>query len=160
MSVIFWAQFKYCNTVMSLWLIICIFSLTNMNQHEKTKSIKSEVISSKRESSVCPTYAQFIILILTPIITSFGRLGNSFISTRDVPSPSSIPNCESIPSVNSMRKNKTAQNCAPGNWLIASVKIINAKPVPDALCLKSKVNKTPNKQFKLRTIIIPQIFSY
>lgn len=26
------------------------------------------------------------------------------------------------------------QNCAPGNWLIASVKIMNARPVPDADC--------------------------
>lgn len=70
---------------------------------------------------------------LTPIIMSFGRLGNSFISTSDVPRPSNMPNCESIPKVNSIKKNKTAQNCAPGNWLIASVKIMNASPVPEAL---------------------------
>lgn len=75
----------------------------------------------------------FRLIYVTPMIISFGKLGNSFISTIDVPSPSSMPNCESIPSVNSIRKNKTAQNCAPGNWLIASVNMINANPVPDAL---------------------------
>lgn len=74
----------------------------------------------------------------TPMIMSFGKLGNSFISTKDVARPSSIPNCESMPSVNSIRKKRTAQNCAPGNWLIASVKIMNANPVPDALCFKIK----------------------
>lgn len=54
-------------------------------------------------------------LSLTPMIISFGKLGNNFMSTNDVPSPSSIPNCESMPSVNSIKKNKTAHNCAPGN---------------------------------------------
>lgn len=53
--------------------------------------------------------------IFTPIIISFGKLGNSFISTNDVPRPSNIPNCESIPSVNNIKKKSTAQSCAPGN---------------------------------------------
>ena len=51
----------------------------------------------------------------------------------DVTTPSSVPNCESIPSVNNIKKNNTAQNWAPGNWLIASVKMMNANPVPDAV---------------------------
>lgn len=47
---------------------------------------------------------------LTPVMTSFGRLGNSFMSTSEVVTPSSVPNCESIPRVNSIMKNSTAQN--------------------------------------------------
>lgn len=70
----------------------------------------------------------------TPIIHSLGRFGNNFISTKDVTTPSKVPNCESIPKVNSIKKKSTAHNCAPGNWLMASVNIINAKPVPEALC--------------------------
>lgn len=46
---------------------------------------------------------------------SLFALGNSFMSTKDVATPSSVPNCESTPNVNSIRKNRTAQNWAPGN---------------------------------------------
>ena len=58
------------------------------------------------------------------------------MSTILVTTPSRVPNCESIPNVNNMRKKRTDQNCAPGNWLIASVKIMKANPVPDADCKK------------------------
>jgi hypothetical protein len=34
--------------------------------------------------------------------------------------------------VNSIRKNNTDQNWAPGNWFIASVNIMKANPVPEA----------------------------
>lgn len=68
------------------------------------------------------------------MIFSLDMPGNSFISTREVATPSNVPNCESMPSVNSIRKNSTAQNWAPGNWLIASVNMMNANPVPEALC--------------------------
>lgn len=82
-------------------------------------------------------FNQFLILtlqqLLTPIIHSLGRFGNSFMSINDVTTPSNVPNCESIPRVKSIKKNSTAHNCAPGNWFIASVNIINAKPVPEAL---------------------------
>lgn len=71
--------------------------------------------------------------IFTPIIYSLGKFGNNFISTKDVTTPSNVPNCESIPKVNSIKKNKIAHNWAPGNWFIASVNIIKANPVPDAL---------------------------
>lgn len=67
-------------------------------------------------------------------MTSFGTFGKSFMSTSEVVTPSSVPNCESMPSVNSIRKNRTAHSWAAGNWLIASVKMMNARPVPEALC--------------------------
>lgn len=67
-----------------------------------------------------------------PVRISFLRFGKSFMSTMLVTTPSKVPNWESIPNVNSIKKNSTDQNCAPGNWLIASVKMMNAKPVPDA----------------------------
>lgn len=51
----------------------------------------------------------------SPVRISFRKLGNNFISTMDVTTPSRVPNCESMPSVNNMRKNNTAQNCEPGN---------------------------------------------
>lgn len=46
---------------------------------------------------------------------SFDSDGNNFISTNDVNTPSSVPNCESIPSENNIKKNSTAHICAPGN---------------------------------------------
>lgn len=67
------------------------------------------------------------------MIFSFDKPGNSFMSTSEVATPSSVPNCESMPSVNSIRKNRTAQNWAAGNWLMASVKMMKARPVPEAL---------------------------
>lgn len=51
----------------------------------------------------------------TPIIFSFDKFGNNFMSTNDVATPSRVPNCESMPRVNNIKKNNTAQNCAPGN---------------------------------------------
>lgn len=49
------------------------------------------------------------------MIASFGKFGNSFISIKDVTTPSNVPNCESIPNVNSIRKNNIAQKFDPGN---------------------------------------------
>lgn len=57
-------------------------------------------------------------------------------SMREEMTPSSVPNCESAPSVNSIRKNKTAQSGGNGNWLIASVNIMKARPVPAADCVE------------------------
>lgn len=54
------------------------------------------------------------------------------MSTTDVTTPSSVPNWESMPNVKSIKKNRTDQNWAPGNWLMASVKIMKASPVPEA----------------------------
>jgi hypothetical protein len=56
------------------------------------------------------------------------------MSTTDVTTPSRVPNCESMPRVKSIRKNSTDQNWAPGNWFMASVKIMKANPVPEAVC--------------------------
>uniref|UniRef100_A0A182JDG8 Uncharacterized protein n=1 Tax=Anopheles atroparvus TaxID=41427 RepID=A0A182JDG8_ANOAO len=70
---------------------------------------------------------------ISNVIISFGTFGNSFMSISEVLTPSSVPNCESMPSVNSIRKNSTAHTCAAGNWLMASVKMMKASPVPEAL---------------------------
>lgn len=72
------------------------------------------------------------------MIHSLGSWGNNFMSTIDVTTPSKVPNCESIPKVKSIKKNRTAHNWAPGNWLMASVNIIKAKPVPEALYKNNK----------------------
>lgn len=53
---------------------------------------------------------------------------------REEMTPSSVPNWESAPRVNSIRKNRTAQRGGKGNWLIASVKMMKARPVPAADC--------------------------
>lgn len=76
-----------------------------------------------------------------PVRYSLRRFGKSFISTMEVITPSNVPNWESIPRVNNIKKKRTDQNCAPGNWLIASVKIIKARPVP-AADYTTKRNKT------------------
>lgn len=60
------------------------------------------------------------------------------MSTIEVTTPSRVPNCESMPRVKSMRKNSTDQNCAPGNWLMASVKMMKARPVPAADCVRMR----------------------
>jgi hypothetical protein len=73
-------------------------------------------------------YIYFII----PHTTSFLAVGNNIISFIDVKAPSNVPNILSSPSVNNIRKNRTDHNCGTGNWLIASVKAINANPVPEA----------------------------
>lgn len=65
-------------------------------------------------------------------------LGKIFISVTEVTTPSNVPNCESIPSVKSIEKKSIDQNGAKLNWLIASVKIINAKPGPDAVYIPVK----------------------
>ena len=56
----------------------------------------------------------------------------------DVMTPSSAPNSESIPSVNNIRKKRTDQNGAAGNWLMASVNTMNARPVPELDCASRK----------------------
>ena len=92
-----------------------------------------------------------------PVRISFRKFGKSFKSTIEVTAPSKVPNWESIPlnrikqllkkvshflksldnhlipKVNSIKKKRIDQNGAiPGNWLMASVNTINAKPVPEA----------------------------
>lgn len=47
--------------------------------------------------------------------------------------PSMLPNMEERPRLKSMTKNKTAQTCEPGISITASVNMIKARPVPDAL---------------------------
>ncbi len=44
--------------------------------------------------------------------------------------PCRVPNWESSPRVNSMRKKRTAQAFPPGNWFTASVNRMKARPVP------------------------------
>lgn len=68
----------------------------------------------------------------SPQTNSLRILGKNMRSLRDVMAPSSVPNMESRPSVSSMRKNNTAQRGAAGNWLIASVNVMKASPVPEA----------------------------
>lgn len=53
------------------------------------------------------------------------------MSTIDVTTPSSVPNILSSPRVKSIKKNKIDHSGATGNSLIAAVKAMNAKPVPD-----------------------------
>lgn len=59
--------------------------------------------------------------------------GKNFMSTSEVTTPSSVPNSESMPSVKSIKKKSTDHRGAQGNWLIASVKTMKARPVPLAL---------------------------
>lgn len=47
---------------------------------------------------------------------------------------SMFPNIEDRPKVNSIPKNSTAHPGAPGMWRMASVKMMKARPVPEALC--------------------------
>lgn len=100
-------------------------------------SLRMSSKASEKEFCSWNSKNDFYTFKLTSVIFSFGRFGKSFISTNEVMTPSNVPNCESIPSVNNIRKNKTAQIWAPGNWLMASVKMMNARPVPDALLLSS-----------------------
>lgn len=69
---------------------------------------------------------------LLPVRISFLMLGKTLRSTTEVMTPSSVPNSESMPKVKSMRKKRTDQSGAQGNWLMASVKTMKARPVPDA----------------------------
>lgn len=46
--------------------------------------------------------------------------------------PSSVPNWESAPRVNSIRKKRMAHKGGRGNWLMASVNMMKARPVPAA----------------------------
>lgn len=52
----------------------------------------------------------------------------------EVMTPSRVPNSESMPRVKSIRKKSTDQRGAHGNWLMASVKTMKARPVPEADC--------------------------
>lgn len=56
------------------------------------------------------------------------------MSFMDVKAPSSVPNMLSNPRVSSMRKKSTDHKGAMGNWLMASVKAMNASPVPEPDC--------------------------
>lgn len=59
--------------------------------------------------------------------------GTSLRSLSGDRTPSTLPNMEERPRKNSMMKNNTAQTCEPGIDSTASVNMMNAKPVPDAL---------------------------
>lgn len=48
--------------------------------------------------------------------------------------PSMFPNMDDSPKVNSIAKKSTAHAGAPGMCRMASVKTMNARPVPEALC--------------------------
>lgn len=48
--------------------------------------------------------------------------------------PSMFPNMDDSPRVNSIEKKSTAQAGAPGMCRMASVKMMKARPVPEALC--------------------------
>ena len=63
------------------------------------------------------------------------------MSTIDVTTPSKDPNWESMPSARSMRKNRTDQNGASGNWLTASAQMMNASPVPEAVYARVHIKK-------------------
>lgn len=52
------------------------------------------------------------------------------VSQRGVSIPSMVPNMVDRPRLRSMRKNRADQKGLAGNRVIASVKAINAKPVP------------------------------
>ena len=45
--------------------------------------------------------------------------------------PSKVPKAEPRPSVNNIKKNKTAQNGPPGITAMASATAMKAKPVPE-----------------------------
>lgn len=47
---------------------------------------------------------------------------------------SMFPNMDDRPKVNNIPKKSTAQPGAPGMWRMASVKMMKASPVPEALC--------------------------
>lgn len=61
-------------------------------------------------------------------------LGKTLRSTIDVITPSNVPNSESMPRVKSIRKKRMDHRGAQGNWLMASVKTMKARPVPEADC--------------------------
>ena len=54
------------------------------------------------------------------------------MSNRVEMNPSRIPICEPSPSDNSMAKNRTDQNGAPGNLVKTSAMTMKARPVPSA----------------------------
>ena len=55
-----------------------------------------------------------------------------FASKSGVTTPSKVPNILPKPSVINIMKNKIAQTCGAGIWMIASVKAMNVNPAPDA----------------------------
>lgn len=80
-----------------------------------------------------------------PVSISLRTRGKILRSTMDVMTPSSVPNWESIPRVSSIKKNRTDHRGANGNWLTASVQMMKAKPVPDAVWIHRQTNKAPNE---------------
>lgn len=59
--------------------------------------------------------------------------GTTLRSLRGDRTPSTLPNMEERPRKKSMMKNNTAQTCEPGIDNTASVNMMKARPVPDAL---------------------------
>lgn len=70
--------------------------------------------------------------------TYFATAGNS---RRGVMMPSTFPNMEDRPRLNSIVKNRIAHAWDPGICTMASVNVIKAKPVPEALCKIQKQNR-------------------
>lgn len=66
-------------------------------------------------------------------IWSGNHAGTILRSLRGDRTPSTLPNMEESPRKNNMMKNNTAQTCEPGIDSTASVNMMKAKPVPDAL---------------------------
>lgn len=72
-----------------------------------------------------------------PITTWSGiHEGTTLRSLRGDRTPSTLPNMEERPRKKSMMKNNTAQTCEPGIDSTASVNMMKARPVPDALWRK------------------------
>lgn len=79
-------------------------------------------------------YWQWRVYELVPVTISLGtHLGTSLRSLMGVRTPSTLPNMEERPRLKSIMKNRTAHICEPGISSTASVKEMNASPVPDAL---------------------------
>lgn len=72
-------------------------------------------------------------------MTSLGiQVGKILRSLMGVMTPSMLPNMEERPKLKSMTKNKMAHTCEPGISITASVNMIKAMPVPDALWGRKK----------------------
>ncbi len=76
-----------------------------------------------------PVFSLELIIVL-PVRISFLTFGKSFRSTMHWTTPCMVPNCESMPRVKSIRKKMIAQIFGKGNWFIASVNKMKARPVP------------------------------
>lgn len=66
------------------------------------------------------------------------HVGTSLRSLMGVMTPSMLPNMEERPKLKSMMKNNMAHICEPGISITASVNMIKARPVPDALWGRKK----------------------